>query len=307
MKTTTINIIGCGKLGKTIGKLIKVNQVATIQGVLTASKISAQLAVDFIGEGVAYESLHDLPAADITFVTTRDDIIKHTADQLHAASVLKKGSIVLHCSGSLTSDALLSTRLSGCNIASIHPIKSFANPEQAVNTFAGTYCAMEGDVEAIHLLSSLFEKIGAKPLSIEKRQKKIYHSAGVIANNYLVTLHHHATQCYVNTGIEESTAKNIASMLMNDALNNLKNLSHEKSLTGPIQRGDVNTIRNHRTALENNAALKQTKDIYVSLGLGTIPLTNHSAETKSQIEDALLGENITDEKSNANCQSKAKL
>lgn len=287
MTLPKINIIGCGKLGKTIGKLIKINQLGEMIGILNASNASTLDAVQFLGAGTPHQSIETLPPADIYFITTRDDMIPTVASQLRHAGKLSPTSTVLHCSGSLTSDVLFPVKKSGASVCSIHPIKSFANPLQAIETFKGTYCAIEGDEPATSLISDLFQKLGAIILPIKKDKKAIYHTGGVMANNYLVTLHHHATQCYINTGIEEETAKKIVSMLMNDALNNLKTLNHQKSLTGPIQRGDVNTINNHLRALNTDNNFHATKEIYKSLGRSTISLTTHNQDIKNQLEDAL--------------------
>lgn len=287
MKPPIINIIGCGKLGKTVGKLFQINQLGSIAGILNASKASSLDAVKFLGAGSACQALDDLPMADIYFITTRDDSISSIATQLEKTKKLTPSSTVLHCSGSLTSDALLPVKNSGASICSIHPIKSFANPVQAVDTFKGTYCAVEGDQPAVSVVSDLFQKIGGIILPIVKDKKAIYHTGGVIANNYLVTLHHHATQCYVDTGIEEETAKKIVSMLMNDALSNLKMLNHKQSLTGPIQRGDTSTVNNHLRALNADPRFYPTKDIYKAMGKGTVALTSHGIDTRKQLEDIL--------------------
>lgn len=287
MKNTKINFIGCGKLGKTIAKLIKIKGLGEISGIVNSTKQSAIDSTIFIGAGIPCSTLDDLPPADITFITTRDDIIEEIALKLHNTGKIKAGSIILHCSGSLTSDVLSATKNSNASVSSIHPIKSFANPEQAVNTFDGTYCAVEGDQSAMTIAINLFEKLGGIIVPIKKEKKKIYHAGGVIANNYLVTLHHHATACYMNTGIEEATAKKIVRMLMNDALNNLQTLNHTKALTGPIQRGDIKTISNHIEALSAENTLQYTKDLYKSIGEKTVELTTHDDDIKRALAKTL--------------------
>ncbi|HEX4045167.1 MAG TPA: DUF2520 domain-containing protein [Gammaproteobacteria bacterium] len=280
MTKKSINIIGCGRLGKTIAKLFVQSNSATITGIVNTSLKSANEAITFIGQGKAFQSIADLPPADIYFITTPDDVIATIANQL-AEKNLAKQSIIVHCSGSFSSELLNRVKEQACYAVSIHPLKSFANPSQSVASFSGTYCAIEGDAAALTIIQSLFNAIGGRVFSINKTSKSIYHAAGVMSNNYLVSLHYHALQCYLNAGVDEETAKNIVSMLMNDALNNLKDLPHTAALTGPIQRGDTQTIHNHVVALVDNISLeKETKDIYSALGLGTIVLTEHDEEKK---------------------------
>ena len=277
-----VNFIGCGRLGKTLGKLLKVSGQATIQGIVSSSIKSASEAVKFIGGGRACEKIEDLPQADIYIIATRDDLIQNVSSQLSQANILKSKNIVLHCSGSLSSDILESVKKHNCLIASIHPIKSFANSEEAVQSFSGTFCAVEGDAEAISVITTLFEKMGGNVFEINKEKKSLYHSAGVIANNYLVTLHYYAVQSYIASGVDEKIAKKIVSMLMNDALNNLKDLPHTAALTGPIQRGDTQTVVKHMAAYNNNSIVK---NIYSFLGQGTLAITKHSDHIKEEFKD----------------------
>ena len=104
MPRTQVNFIGCGRLGKTIASLLVKNQAATIRGVVNSSLASSNKAIQFIGQGKAFEKISKLPPADIYFITTHDDIIQRVCDEL--AIALKSGAIVVHCSGALSSDVL---------------------------------------------------------------------------------------------------------------------------------------------------------------------------------------------------------
>ena len=276
-----INFIGCGKVGKTFGKLLHTNKLAQINGVVNTSIETALAAVDFIGEGAAFPSIQELPPADIYFITTTDDAIEITANHLAQENILKAGNIVLHCSGSHSSEILQAAKKRGCHALSIHPNKSFASPEESVNSFSGTYCAIEGDEPALSAISTLFEKMGATLIPINKENKSLYHTASVFANNYLVTLHYQAVQSYTDSGVDEVTAKKMVNMLMTETLKNIDNLSREKALTGPIQRGDTQTVKNHLFALKSKALVKR---IYSCLGLATLSLTKHSTQKKQEFE-----------------------
>jgi predicted short-subunit dehydrogenase-like oxidoreductase (DUF2520 family) len=284
MSISRINFIGCGRLGKSLATLFKKNKVALISGIVNTSYKSAVDAVNFIGQGTAYNHIHELPPASIYFITTRDDVIQTTFDKLVAADIIPNGAAIVHCSGSLTSSILSKSKKRHYYIASIHPIKSFATPEDSVKNFTGTYCSIEGDSTILPTLKNLFAQIGAHVFSINKKHKNIYHAAGVLANNYLVTLHYHALACYKAAGIHEKTAKAIVSMLMGDTLNKLNKLAHKNALTGPIQRGDAQTVKNHLHSLEGHPLIE---NIYASLGRATIPLTKHSENTLLELNKIL--------------------
>ncbi len=80
--------------------------------------------------------------------------------------------------------------------------------------------------------------------------------------------------------------KKIVSMLMQDALTNIKNLSHQKALTGPLQRGDVETIKNHIASLRHHSKIKA---LYKILGELTLELTEHSDKKITEFKDILNG------------------
>ncbi len=277
-----VNIIGAGHLGQTIGHLLVKHQLVLIGGVCNTSAIKTTNAIKFIGEGSYCPSINELPAADLTFITTPDDLISTLCEALSKNKSLKPGSTVLHCN--LTSDTLLSVKEKGCYVASVHPMRSFAKPELSVAQYNGTYCAMEGDKEALSIVSYLFNSIGSITYPIDKSKKSLYHAAGVFASNYLVTLSQQALFCLTNAGIEHEMAMQVITNIMKGTVANLeRTLSPEQSLTGPIQRGDTSTIKKHLASLTDTTH----RELYSSLGKTTLSLTSHDEKLKRIINDAL--------------------
>ena len=280
----TVNIIGSGNLGKTIGRLFVKNKLATINGIYNRNIKNSMDAIQFIGEGSAYKNIVDLPHADITFIATPDDAIAEACLTLSQNTNLKKWSIIAHCSGVQTSDILSPLKENGRYTASIHPMHSFANPEVSIESFVNTYCAVEGDAEATKTLTRLFDSMGAITYPISKDKKSIYHASGIFASNYLVTLFHQAVTCLKTAGVEGKTSMEAILHLMKGTLSNLeKTMSAEKSLTGPIQRGDTKTLIDHLNALDKPIQ----KQLYALLGKSTLELTQHDAVRIDELHRAL--------------------
>ncbi|KAF5279904.1 hypothetical protein FQR65_LT15155 [Abscondita terminalis] len=270
-------------LGKTIGKLFFAHDVGYIQGICNTTIKSSKEAVNFIGQGGVIKSINELLPADITLITTPDDQIELCCQQLAKNLNLKKDSIVLHCSGSLSSDVLKIIKEKNCFIASAHPMRSFAKPDISFKQYAGTYCAIEGDNEAVNIIKELFTKIGSVVYSIDKEKKSSYHASGVFASNYLVTLCQNSLLCLKDAGVESEISMKIIASLMQSTLNNLETtLSPEKSLTGPIKRGDINTITKHLNALPEPLA-----DLYKTLGLATLDIANLPGDKEKKIAELL--------------------
>lgn len=281
----TVNIIGAGHLGKTIGYLLVKKQLVSIQSICNRSQQSTLQAIQFIGQGKYCPSIRELPAADITFITTPDDKIALTCEALSHNPSIKKASIIVHCSGSLTSDALETIKTKGCFTASVHPMRSFSDPQISIEGYDGTYCAMEGDNAAIPPLRLLFEAIGSITYQINKEGKALYHAAGVFSSNYVVTLVAQAFSCIREAGVQDEgmAMRIIFNILKGTILNLEQTVSPKHALTGPIQRGDVHTILKHIDALSTD----EQKHLYAVLGQATLPLTTHSEEQKEAMVKAL--------------------
>lgn len=268
-----INIIGAGSVGKTLGRLIVLNKIATIGSVFSRTLSAAEKSCVAIGDGTPIDNLKAVTPADMTFITVSDDAIASVAADLP----LPKGASVVHFSG-----VLPSTVLKNFKAASIHPLKTFAEVDQSVKTFAGTFCGVEGDAELLAVVNPIFESLGAIVFSIDPTKKPLYHAACVFAANYITTLFDAAVQCQQNAGVESEKAIDVTLGLMQGALDNLKNLRDpSKALTGSIGRGDVNALRQHIAQLQQFPDLEK---LYKTLGAATLPLTKHDEKLKASIK-----------------------
>lgn len=145
--------------------------------------------------------------ADLHFIAANDDQIANCAEKLR--TFIKPQDIVFHASGALPSSIFDELRGFGAFVASVHPVKSFAVVEQAYNSFDGTYCAIEGDEQAVSILSDAFSMLGAKLFSVDSSKKTYYHAATVVACNYLTTIIDFATKIYAEAWLSSNTALEI--------------------------------------------------------------------------------------------------
>lgn len=264
IKTLTLSCIGAGRAGKTLCKLFTEQQSAyaiSIQQILNRSLPSAEEAVAFIGQGQAEDGFKNLLPANIWLITTPDDAISAVSASLFETGVVRKDDIIFHCSGSLSSEIIYSSRDSGCR-ASVHPIHSFANPQNSLTNFAGTACAVEGDPSASGILTALFTAIGGKCFSLNADRKALYHAATVMACNNLISLLSLSQQMLEAADVSNG-ADNILRPLIENSLNNYFRSGDVGALTGPISRGDSKTVEAH---IESLKAHPDWQRIYSSLG-----------------------------------------
>jgi predicted short-subunit dehydrogenase-like oxidoreductase (DUF2520 family) len=264
--TPTLNIVGAGHVGRALGRLFHLRGVFAVQDVLTRSIGSAQAAVDFIGAGHARDAIDGLRPASVWMLAVSDDRIAEVAGQLAARGDLQ-GAVVFHCSGAKASSELDALRAAGTLTASVHPVRSFADPAQVAAAFDGTFCGVEGDKAALALLNPAFTAIGARTVPIDASAKTVYHAASVFASNYLTTVLDAALRAYQAAGIPADVARELARPLALETLSNVFRLGPETALSGPIARGDGATVARQQAAV--NAWDAATGALYEALATAT--------------------------------------
>jgi len=243
-----LNLVGAGHVGRTLGRLFAATGAFAVQDVLTRSPDSAVEAIGFIGAGRACDELRQMRPARVWMLAVADDAIAPACAALAASQPLA-GSIVFHCSGAKPSGELAAALDTGALVASVHPVRSFADPQAVAGAFAGTWCGVEGDPGALAVLEPAFSAIGARLVRIDPAAKTVYHAAAVFASNYLVTVLDAALRAYAAAGVPDSVARELARPLASEALANVFRIGPEAALSGPVARGDFATVARQQEAL----------------------------------------------------------
>jgi predicted short-subunit dehydrogenase-like oxidoreductase (DUF2520 family) len=247
--TQSLNIIGPGRVGRTLGALLQRAGLCAVQDVLSAEIATAESAVAFIGAGRAVRVLREMRPARLWLLTPPDAAIASVATALLATGQVRKGDVVFHCSGSQSSSLLAPLSAAAALVASVHPLKSFADPATAAQTFKGTYCAAEGDAAALTMLTPLFEQLGAQVTVIDPAGKTLYHAASVLVCNDLTALLEAGLRAYERAGIERNAAQSMMEPLVRETLDNVFALGTTRALTGPVARGDADVLARQLAAL----------------------------------------------------------
>lgn len=284
MKSTRITIIGFGNVGKALCSQFVDNDFEVIS-VFNRSNIHAEYSKKF--PQIAFHT--GLPdssqlMANHLFLTVSDDALETVIDKLNESIDDFSGKFIYHCSGTHASSMMQPLRESGAKIASFHPMKAVT---QESASFADTWFDVEGDQQAIDKLSEIANAFNAKIFQIKPESKPYLHAAAVVASNYLVVLTDIVSRISQAGGIEEEEALQSIIPLMHNTLNNVNELGPAQALTGPIRRGDVNTVKYHLKILNNSPDLIS---LYKVLGLETIRMAerNHSDYRALEEIEALL-------------------
>ncbi|MDR1615667.1 MAG: DUF2520 domain-containing protein [Syntrophomonadaceae bacterium] len=261
-----IGIIGAGVVGTAIA-IILARKGFEITGAFDLKPESTKRLKQFI-PGIVLTSAENVSrSADILLITTPDDAIKKVADELAGLKAFHEKQIVVHLSGVHSSKILDSIKDFKAIAMSMHPLQSLADVEQAVKNLPGSVFSIEGDSEGYEVVIFLIETLGGEYFIIDTEAKPLYHAGACIVSNYLVTLADLGVKLLRQAGIDGNMALRGYLPLMAGTVNNLGKLGLPDALTGPIARGDMDTVRSHMESLEKSN--KKILKLYCDLGVHT--------------------------------------
>ncbi len=261
-----IGIIGAGVVGTAIGVVLN-DKGYEITGVHDVNTESTQQLVERIG-CTAYKSPHEVSrSADILFITTSDSSIENVVNTLADGGAFFAGQIIVHMSGAQSSEILDRAKEFGAKILSVHPLQSFAGTDLAIKNLPGSIFSIEGDRDAYDAAVCIVETLQGEYFFIDRRAKPLYHAGACVVSNYLVTIIDFGAKLLESTGIPKGMALKALLPLIAGTVNNVENIGIPKALTGPIARGDLNTILKHLDCLEEMAP--ELMKLYSWLGFYT--------------------------------------
>jgi predicted short-subunit dehydrogenase-like oxidoreductase (DUF2520 family) len=197
-------------------------------------------------------------------------------------------------SGVISSQALKPVQKYGAFTCSIHPLQAFADIKKSLDDLKNTVFSLEGDDRAVDVLEDILKASGNECFIITEDQKKIYHAAACVLSNYLVTLLNYGLSYYELIGIDKNRISKALRPFIQGTIDNVFELGADKALTGPIARGNVQTVRMHLQALEQQKT--EVVDMYRRLGLETLALAdkNNMHNRKHELYN-LLKRGVEDE------------
>ncbi len=249
-----VAFIGAGRVGLSLALFMKGRGVDVV-GVYSRSASSRARAEALLGRGLVFESMHELPGSDIVFLTVSDGAIASVAEE---ARRIFPDAVMVHTSG-----AHPSSLIPGSGRASLHPLQSLSDVHQAQELIPESLFTLEGDETGVETVGKLLDGLGLRYEIIDERGKVFYHAAAVVASNYLVTLMERALRIMELSGFPVETGLEGLVALARGTLKNIEVKGVPDALTGPIARGDWDTVRMHVNALRR---YPQLLDFYRFMG-----------------------------------------
>ena len=207
----------------------------------------------------------DAARANVIVLCVRDPQLDETIIEVSAAAAegkIARGSVILHTSAIAEPAGLTTLNETGFPGGTFHPLIPFSDPEISAELLRKGWIGIDGENAAKNASRRLAGHLGARTLEIPPGKKPAYHAAAVIASNFPVVLASVAGHLLHELGIPDASAYQAVESLMSGALSNMKRTVPDDALTGPIVRGDAETVskhlrslKGHRTALEVYRAL----------------------------------------------------
>jgi len=202
---------------------------------------------------------------------------------------------VAHVSGATSTDVLAPCAAAGALTFSFHPLQTLSDPALGPERLRGAAIAVTpgsqdpaSAEQASAFAFRLARALGARPFRLAERDRALYHAAAVVASNYLVALEAVAERLFLESGLPQEQVLDAFLPLVRGAVDNIAAGGTLSALTGPLARGDVETVERHLLALE-----ERTPDLlplYTTLGVATLDLVRRRGDLPEPLLDRL--ENI---------------
>jgi predicted short-subunit dehydrogenase-like oxidoreductase (DUF2520 family) len=215
--------------------------------------------------------------AEIIWFCVPDGEIESAANRFSNSSKWK-GKVALHSSGALRSDQLDSLRRYGAAVASVHPLMTFVRGSRP--SMERVPFGLEGNMKAVKAARALVRDLRGLPFNIPKSRKEAYHAWGMFASPLFTALLVETERIAGAAGIKPLKARRKMLPILRQTLSNYEQLGAARSFSGPIVRGDVQTVAKHLNVLKKIAGAREVYVALARVALRELPTKNRAALEK---------------------------
>lgn len=256
-------IIGAGHVGRGLFRAFRASGVEVIglhgkrpSGIATSSG----------------EIPNDAAQANVVILCVRDNQLDDAIQEVAAAARdgrIARGTVILHTSAIAEPAGLVALSSAGYPGGTFHPLVPFSDPDVSAELLRKAWIGIDGENAAKNASRRIAGHLGARTLEIPPGRKPAYHAAAVISSNFPVVLASVAGHLLHDIGIPDASAYQAVDSLMSGAIANMKQTLPDDALTGPVVRGDAETVGKHLRALEG---LEPAREIYRALSSAAVEI-----------------------------------
>lgn len=281
--------IGAGKVGFSLGKYLKTGGVE-LSGYYSLNRESAEEAAVFTGSRCYGRLAALVEDSDTVFITVPDGAIADVWDEMCNLPIKDKN--ICHCSGSICSTVFFNAEKRGACAYSVHPLYAVSHKKTSYKSLAEAYFVIEGSEKNLQNIRETFEGLGNRVVSITREKKDLYHCAAAVVSNHMVALADMGAEMLTLCGFEREEAEKALGPLIEGNCRKIAEAGPLAALTGPVERGDLNTVERHMNALKPLG--KDWVQIYRILSdrLAAIAEKKHTDRDYSAIRERLKEEEM---------------
>jgi len=217
--------------------------------------------------------------SDVLFLTVPDSSIE--PEFLAIRRWMLPGTIVAHCSGTLGSDVFHNGEQQGLHTLALHPVQSFVTPAQAIRSLPGCFFVLEGSPEGRRFGRRLVGQLKGRAVVIRTPDRPLYHALCVFSSNFLNALLDAAETIAAQLCLSRRQTLRMLLPLMRSVLDNCERFGPVAGLTGPVQRGDADTVRRHLLALQSR--VPELVPVYRVLSLRLIDMAKRQGSAAGAV------------------------
>ncbi len=292
-KKPKITIIGPGRLGSALAMALRQADYAIDEIVSRDLPESVRRARLIAKEPRARAVVIGRAAlsANVIWICVGDGVIRQCAESLAQSHPdIWKGKTVFHSSGALASNELDALRDLGAFVASVHPMMSFVHAARP--SLAGVTFALEGGTSALRTARAIVRDLKGSFIKLAKKDKALYHAWGGFASPLIMAELATADLIARKIGIPASTARKTLAPILRQTIENYIEHGPAAAFSGPIVRGDVETVQHH---LEDLKKVPLAREVYVTLAKAAV--RELPAGNKAELQQ-LLGNGKTQKRKN---------
>ncbi len=262
-------IVGPGRMGLALGYALV--QADAVSSLTLCGRRPAPPAHPLFVRGLASYTfgLHPPgPTTSALFLAVPDPVVPEMAHAMAAQGAPPEGCAAFHLSGALSTEVLAPLHARGYGVGSFHVLQAIANPVTGAGRIPGAYIAVTGEPQAVAVARRLASALGSPVLTVPEARRPLYHAAAVMASSFLAPLLDAASRMIERAGVRYEDALPALLPLVRGALANIEDVGLEAAVTGPIPRGDVDTVGLHLRALD-----PEDRKLYALLGLALTRLS----------------------------------
>jgi predicted short-subunit dehydrogenase-like oxidoreductase (DUF2520 family) len=260
---TRIGVVGAGRVGAVLAAALRAagHEVVAVAGESPASRTR----IETLLPGVRV----DKPSAvarscDLLLLTVPDDMLGNVVAMLSASGAIRAGQRVVHTSGKHGLAVLAPAAELGAEVLAMHPAMTFTGTDVDLARLSGCVYGVTATLETHELAQQLVADLGGTVVWVPEDRRTLYHAGLAHGANHLVTLVAQAMDLLSASGAEDPAAT--LRPLLNAALDNALSYG-SAALTGPVVRGDVETVRAHLADIA--ASAPETLESYVVMARAT--------------------------------------